>query len=484
MCNLWCLEFARLLLPHMDAKVRVLEVGSRDVNGSARTFLSEHATDYVGVDICDGMGVDKIVDVKDLSSTFDFELFDVVISTEMLEHCEDWQEALFQMVSVLSVNGILLITTRSPGFALHDYPADHWRFSFSDFEKIFSPIGNILALENDMTLGWPCGVGVILRKKASFKALNSWHSELKKIDVHSIEEKSKASDSFNHTINGGITFDQYRLSNRAIFGDQNKMIFDIYSRHKACSDLLRQTDFVVGDSILDVGSGPECLFGQFVPDATMNYIDPLIPGGSRQGRISGDIFSHELNNQVFDCVSAVDVLEHVPPEHRQAFLGRVSSLAKSAIILGFPTSDSSEAHETDQVLNKQYRAIFGQDYPWLDEHFRFGLPSLCNAVDQLEKLGWYCQTIGHGHAPWLRELLGFVICTWDNPKLKKMVLDISQPFKRLYPYDFRAPHYRQFIVASRNQLLPVCPPEIIGNEIDPEHIFQAVPRLGREDIKF
>ena len=132
------------------------------------------------------------------------------------------------------------------------------------------------------------------------------------------------------------------------------MIFDIYSRYKACSDLLRQTDFVAGNSVLDVGSGPECLFGQFLPDATMNYVDPLISSESGQGRITGDIFSHELDSQVFDCVSAVDVLEHVPPEHRQAFLERASSLAKSTLILGFPTSDSSDAQKTDQVLNKQY----------------------------------------------------------------------------------------------------------------------------------
>ncbi|MBF0293400.1 MAG: hypothetical protein HQK86_14720, partial [Nitrospinae bacterium] len=52
------------------------------------------------------------------------------------------------------------------------------------------------------------------------------------------------------------------------------MIFDQYSRYKACSDLLRQAGFASGDTLLDVGSGPECLFGQFMQDAEITYVDP------------------------------------------------------------------------------------------------------------------------------------------------------------------------------------------------------------------
>jgi hypothetical protein len=41
---------------------------------------------------------------------------------------------------------------------------------------------------------------------------------------------------------------------------QRVIIFDQYSRYKACADLVNQTDFVEGSSLLDVGSGPDCLF--------------------------------------------------------------------------------------------------------------------------------------------------------------------------------------------------------------------------------
>ncbi|WP_167496452.1 glycosyltransferase [Desulfopila sp. IMCC35006] len=253
------------------------------------------------------------------------------------------------------------------------------------------------------------------------------------------------------------------------------MIFDQYSRYKACSDFLYQTEFRSGNSVLDIGSGPECLFGQFMPNATMNYVDPLIPNGSGQGHITGNIFASELEGQTFDCVSAVDVLEHVPPEYRQAFLERMSSLGNNALLLGFPTSDSSDASETDRAIDEQYRAFFGHNYPWLEEHYRYGLPSLVKTVEQLSKLGWHCQSIGHGHAPWLRELLGFVICLWDIPGLQKVVLDISDKFNReLYSCDFRPPYYRQFVIASRNPLPPIIAPIGTKKSVKAESAFRAL----------
>jgi glycosyltransferase involved in cell wall biosynthesis len=267
----------------------------------------------------------------------------------------------------------------------------------------------------------------------------------------------------------------------SIFGDQVTMIFDIYSRYKACSDLLRQTGFVMGDSVLDIGSGPECLFGQFIPDAAMSYVDPLIPIDSGPGRITGNVFTSELDGQTFDCVTSVDVLEHIPSEHRPAFLQRLASLGKSTLILGFPTSDSSDALETDKAMNDQYRATFGHDYPWLEEHYRCGLPSLAETVEQLSQLGWHCQTVGHGHSPWLRELLSFVLCVWDNPSLNSVVLSVSEKFNReLYSYDFRPPYYRQFVIASRSPLSPISGPAGTKNCVEVEKSFQALMEDARK----
>jgi len=439
MCNQWCFEMVDGLLARMPLNAQVLEVGSRNVNGSVRRILEPKSAKYIGVDLFEGIGVDVVLDVAHLRDQFGEDKFDVVVSTEMLEHCSNWQEALYQMSSVLRQGGLLIITTRSPGFELHDYPVDYWRFSHEDFVEIFSPLGELLLVKDDMTLGWPCGVGIAVRRAADQITLREWRNNIMQRRVYSMMTEADGK--------------------RDLFERSVPMVFDQYSRYKACSDLLRQAGIKAGSTILDIGSGPECLFSRFLPDMTVSFVDPLIPQGSGARRITGDVFAGELNERTFDCVTAVDVLEHVSPEHRRSFLERVSSLGRAILVLGFPTSDSSDAHETDRAIDEQYRKVTGVEYPWLKEHHQYGLPSQSATVEQLQSLGWHCQVVGHGHAPWLRELLSFVICTWDDQKLHDLVLEVSELFnKEFYSYDFRPPYYRQFVIASRTPVTTIIPP--------------------------
>jgi len=457
MCNAWCYDFGLKAKKYISSSYSLLEVGSRNVNGTLRDLLANSVKEYVGVDLFDGPGVDRVISVLELSTAYNESTFDMVLSTEMLEHCFEWRDALLQMLLVLKQDGILLITTRSPGFELHDYPADHWRFSNEDFERVFSPVGEILEIENDMTLGWPCGIGIILRKTCDNNALKKWRDWLDQISVHSMQlEMENISKTTRKDKNAEIIFDQY-------------------SRYKACADLLKQAGFLSGNSVLDVGSGPECLFGQFLPSASMNYVDPLIQGDPQEGYINGNIFSGELDGRVFDFVTAVDVLEHVPPESRNAFLDRIASLSKNVIILGFPSTESCDAIATDNAVDDQYRAVFGHDYSWLEEHHRFGLPSLTGTIGHLRQLGWHCQAIGHGHAPWLQKLLAFVVCTWEIPALKHIVLEASEKFNRdLYPFDFKEPHYRQFVIAAREPLPTIMPPVSEIGELEAESVFRKL----------
>jgi glycosyltransferase involved in cell wall biosynthesis len=125
--------FVKRAMPEREIKGKhVLEVGSRDVNGSVRLLFSSAAS-YVGVDVVEGPGVDLVADASDLRHLFP-ERFDIVVSTEMLEHAEDWRAALQGMKDVLKPRGRLVLTTRSPGFPHHE-PPDHWRFSVATVRK-------------------------------------------------------------------------------------------------------------------------------------------------------------------------------------------------------------------------------------------------------------------------------------------------------------------------------------------------------------
>ena len=100
-----------------------LEVGSLDVNGSVRSFFTG---EYVGIDMRAGPGVD-IVGTGD-RLPFDDASFDVVVSTEMLEHDRSFWLSMAEMGRVLRHGGHLILTTRGNGFGEHNEPSDYFRF--------------------------------------------------------------------------------------------------------------------------------------------------------------------------------------------------------------------------------------------------------------------------------------------------------------------------------------------------------------------
>jgi len=133
---------------------KVLEVGSLDVNGSTRGIVEElKPASYIGVDIRPGKKVDKLCGASELVVTFGSESFDVVVSTEMLEHAQDWRGAISNMKRVLAPGGLLIITTRSPGFPQHDHPGDYWRFTRQDALEIFSDMDELEVVDDPMAPG-------------------------------------------------------------------------------------------------------------------------------------------------------------------------------------------------------------------------------------------------------------------------------------------------------------------------------------------
>lgn len=138
------------VLPHEVRGKQIIDVGSYDVNGSFRTILEPmHPREYLGVDMEAGPGVDEICEVKELTHRYGQKQFDIVVSTEAIEHIQDWRTAINEMKKVCKVGGMIILTSRSRGFGFHAYPHDHWRYEYEDVVKIFDG-WLIQVLEEDM----------------------------------------------------------------------------------------------------------------------------------------------------------------------------------------------------------------------------------------------------------------------------------------------------------------------------------------------
>lgn len=130
-------------------KREVIEVGSFDHNSSLRSLIESWGPcRYVGVDIRKGPGVDVICSAENLVKTFGKESFDIVISTELIEHVADWKGVMSNIKKVCRLGGVILITTRSRGYLYHPSPGDFWRYELEDMKNIFSDC-DIQILERD-----------------------------------------------------------------------------------------------------------------------------------------------------------------------------------------------------------------------------------------------------------------------------------------------------------------------------------------------
>ena len=161
MCHKSCIEFGKRAITSEDVVGRsVIEVGSLNYNGSLRSMVeSLGPSKYLGVDIEEGPGVDRVCNAENLVSVLGSESYDLVISTEMLEHVWDWRSVINNIKNITKPGGIMLITTRSKGYGFHGAPFDFWRYEKSDMKDIFADL-DIELLESD-----PHHAGVFIKAR-------------------------------------------------------------------------------------------------------------------------------------------------------------------------------------------------------------------------------------------------------------------------------------------------------------------------------
>jgi SAM-dependent methyltransferase len=93
---------------------RVLEIGSRDINGAVRDLFP--GADYTGIDSVAGPGVDKVADGATYKGR---ALFDAVVCCEVLEHTEAAPKIIANAHRNLRKGGVLILTTATDPRAPH-----------------------------------------------------------------------------------------------------------------------------------------------------------------------------------------------------------------------------------------------------------------------------------------------------------------------------------------------------------------------------
>ena len=96
---------------------KVLEVGSKDWNGSVRSWFENCM--YWGIDIEQGSGVDQIISARKFPS---LPIWDTIVSFSVLEHDSEWRSSLHNILGGLKKDGILLMCWGAEGNIKHNEP--------------------------------------------------------------------------------------------------------------------------------------------------------------------------------------------------------------------------------------------------------------------------------------------------------------------------------------------------------------------------
>ncbi|HVU79696.1 MAG TPA: class I SAM-dependent methyltransferase [Gaiellaceae bacterium] len=114
-------------------KVRILDVGCGVK--PYYPWFAEVAAEYVGLDVVENpaaelLGSVEAMPVEDAS-------FDVVICTQVLEHCDDPAQAVRELRRVTRPGGRVLASTHGVQ-VYHPSPVDYWRWTHEGLHRLFT----------------------------------------------------------------------------------------------------------------------------------------------------------------------------------------------------------------------------------------------------------------------------------------------------------------------------------------------------------
>ena len=131
----------RYLSDRLQEPLRILDVGSLDVNGSYRPVFSASPWSYTGIDLTAGSNVDLVLHTPYVWREVASRSADVVISGQAFEHIPYFWITMLEIARVLRIGGICCILAPSSG-PEHRYPVDCWRFypdgltALADFARL------------------------------------------------------------------------------------------------------------------------------------------------------------------------------------------------------------------------------------------------------------------------------------------------------------------------------------------------------------
>jgi SAM-dependent methyltransferase len=139
------------------APVRILDVGCGVK--PYYPFFATVASEYVGVDVVENPAADLLGSVEALPVAD--ASFDVVLCTQVLEHCDDPAQAVRELRRVTAPGGRVLASTHGVQ-VYHPSPVDYWRWTHEGLRRLFEQNASWSALRVEAGAGTASALAMLL----------------------------------------------------------------------------------------------------------------------------------------------------------------------------------------------------------------------------------------------------------------------------------------------------------------------------------
>jgi SAM-dependent methyltransferase len=122
-------------------------------------FFAPVVSEYVGVDVVENPAAELIGPIEALP--VDDATFDVVLCTQVLEHCDDPDQAVRELHRVVRSGGRVLASTHGVQ-VYHPSPSDYWRWTHTGLRRLFERNAEWKSVEIEPGAGSASALGMLL----------------------------------------------------------------------------------------------------------------------------------------------------------------------------------------------------------------------------------------------------------------------------------------------------------------------------------
>lgn len=155
---------------------------------------------------------------------------------------------------------------------------------------------------------------------------------------------------------------------------------DVALRYRAVARLIRP-EVRPDTQLLEVGAGAVSIGSHLGCRSTA--VDTMFDSsaGKYTDRVLASVNCLPFPDKSWDIVISIDMLEHIPPQHRNRAIQEMVRVTRSLFILAVPVGEA--AFQQDIELHEYYISQHGQPHRFTREHIEFGLPTLGETMASL-----------------------------------------------------------------------------------------------------